>query len=179
MQELNEFLIMTGKLLSVHKLCNLCHRLLPISCYGKDKTTKDGFCYACKECRNRQQKEYRQANPDIIKKIREKRKPLNKEYYNRPEIERKFKNLSLKKQFNITIEDYEKMLDLQAGVCYICKGEETSVRNRRLAVDHDHVTGKIRGLLCSNCNRALGLFKDNKELLLAAAQYLEKNNENK
>lgn len=136
------------------------------------------MCYSCKKCRNKQSIIYNKQNPDVRKKINEKRKEKNKEYYQKPEIKLKFKNNSLKKQFNITLDDYEKMLTEQSGVCYICNQPETSVRNRRLAVDHNHSTGKIRGLLCSNCNRALGLFKDSADLLLAAAKYLEKKDGN-
>lgn len=162
---------------SLKKRCGICQIYLPIDEFGKDKSNKDGLCHCCKVCRATQQREYRKKNPEIIKKIREKRKPLQKEYNNRPEIKRKIADQFLRKSFNLSIDDYEKMLTLQNGVCYICKGEETSVRNSRLAVDHNHKTGKIRGLLCSNCNRALGLFKDDKKIILAAANYLEEKDE--
>jgi len=53
------------------------------------------------------------------------------------------------------------------------KQEEIYYRNKVLCVDHDHNTGKIRGLLCNTCNRALGLLKDNKQLLINALKYLK------
>lgn len=65
------------------------------------------------------------------------------------------------------------MLTSQGGTCAICHGTATV---GRLAVDHCHLTGKVRGLLCTNCNTALGKLKDSKELLLNAINYLEVNN---
>src|SRR6476469_6189244 len=62
----------------------------------------------------------------------------------------------LKRTYGITFEEYDFMLDRQNGVCAICKG----VHGRRLAVDHNHETGKVRGLLCGSCNAALFLLED-------------------
>ncbi|MCI0564226.1 MAG: endonuclease VII domain-containing protein [Nitrososphaera sp.] len=77
----------------------------------------------------------------------------------------------------ITLEDYNKLWDLQNGVCAICRQPETAKRNgsavSHLAVDHDHRTGRIRSLLCDRCNRALGTVNDNIELLKQLIQYLE------
>lgn len=67
------------------------------------------------------------------------------------------------------------MVVAQDGRCAICREEETATargRVRSLAVDHDHETGAVRGLLCSRCNTALGLFRDNPALLLEAIAYL-------
>lgn len=64
---------------------------------------------------------------------------------------------NLKKRFGLTLEDYAKMLEAQNGVCAICKTPPAS--NRRLAVDHCHTTRRIRQLLCTKCNTALGLLK--------------------
>lgn len=80
-----------------------------------------------------------------------------------------------KTKYGITPEDYDRMLDDQNNVCKICQQPETKVRRGKkmnLSIDHDHVSGKIRGLLCSNCNRGLGMFKDNQVSLRAAAEYL-------
>jgi hypothetical protein len=75
------------------------------------------------------------------------------------------------RSYGISVEEYETMLDDQGGGCYICGG---SPSGRALDIDHDHRTGKVRGLLCSNHNRALGLLGDDPDLLLAAHQYLVK-----
>ena len=76
----------------------------------------------------------------------------------------------LKYTFGISLEQYNEMLKKQGSVCAICKEKCKSGKN--LAVDHCHTTGKIRGLLCSNCNRGLGLFTDDKIKLSNAIIYL-------
>jgi hypothetical protein len=73
------------------------------------------------------------------------------------------------RSYGITVEDYDQMLESQGGGCYICGVGPSS---RALDIDHDHRTGKVRGLLCSNHNRALGLLGDDPDLLLAAHTYL-------
>ena len=87
----------------------------------------------------------------------------------RKKNERHVRNREYKKRFGITIEQYEEMLLAQNGVCAICKKE---CRRGRLSVDHDHATGKVRGLLCRKCNVILGMVQDKMYLLLAAEAYL-------
>jgi hypothetical protein len=82
----------------------------------------------------------------------------------------------LRKAFGLTPEDYDAILAAQGGVCAVCRRPETS-RNRtgavrRLAVDHDHATGRIRGLTCLACNRTIGYARDDPTVLDAAATYL-------
>lgn len=86
---------------------------------------------------------------------------------------------SLKRKYGITLQDYEKMHEERNGKCDICNREETSTEKstgniRRLAVDHCHNTEKVRGLLCATCNTALGKFRDSKDTLLKAIEYLDK-----
>jgi len=87
------------------------------------------------------------------------------------------KNSYLKRMFGIDLNDYNNLLFEQNGVCAICKLPEKGKRRltepKALAVDHCHVTGKIRGLLCSECNKGIGLFNDNIELLYTALLYLK------
>lgn len=75
----------------------------------------------------------------------------------------------------MTLEEYETYVEWHEGKCAICKSEPTGEgqQGERLHVDHDHKTGLVRGLLCGNCNRAIGLLKDDSDLLRAAAGYLE------
>lgn len=82
-------------------------------------------------------------------------------------------NTRLKQMFGINRDQYAVMLKQQDGVCAICKEPEV-VPNRSLSVDHDHVTGKVRGLLCSNCNPGIGKFKEKIELLEKAVEYLKR-----
>lgn len=81
--------------------------------------------------------------------------------------------------YGIDAARYQEMLHEQGGVCAICRQPErapdkASGKIRDLAIDHDHETGAIRALLCSNCNRGLGLFNDSEELLGAAVAYLQR-----
>ena len=77
----------------------------------------------------------------------------------------------VRRQYGITLAEYDQMLRDQDYKCAIC-GNEDEVEGRRLAIDHCHDSGKIRGLLCGKCNRGLGLFYDNKALLTNAITYL-------
>jgi hypothetical protein len=74
--------------------------------------------------------------------------------------------------YGITTDEYNNMALLQNGRCLIC-GQEPS-DGKALRVDHNHSTGKIRGLLCFNCNIGLGMFNDNPDLLAVAAEYLRR-----
>ena len=135
---------------------------------GCVKKSKSRRCLDCKREQSRLRMEKkRKEDPDHNEKQRIWRK-ANKEklsaYYRRDLLEKKF---------SMTLEDYDKMMEAQNGVCAICS--QSCVSGRRLAVDHCHATGLIRGLLCANCNRALGLFKDMPERLMKAAAYLMEN----
>jgi len=80
------------------------------------------------------------------------------------------------RRYGITVDDILAMELAQKNRCAICGNEETALDNRQrvksLAVDHDHETGKVRGLLCNNCNRAIGLLGDDVGVLLNAVEYL-------
>lgn len=107
---------------------------------------------------------WREANPERSKENRRKYYEANKD-----------KELSYSTSLNrfrktgVSAEQYQKQHVLQKGLCAICSG----TCSKALAADHDHVTGLFRGLLCNNCNRALGHFKDSPELLLKAVEYLK------
>lgn len=79
----------------------------------------------------------------------------------------------LQARFQMSPEEYDALLQAQQSTCAICL--EPCQSGRRLAVDHDHETGAIRGLLCNACNRGLGCYRDRPELLLRAIAYLETN----
>jgi len=79
------------------------------------------------------------------------------------------------KEYNITLADYDAMYEEQKGKCAICGSTNPKTpKNGRFCVDHDHVTGKVRGLLCSSCNRGIGLLQDDYEIILNAYKYLTK-----
>jgi hypothetical protein len=78
----------------------------------------------------------------------------------------------IKNKFGITPEDYDRLLEAQGGVCAICKRYPPHRRIKRLCVDHDHKTGRIRGLLCSRCNSGIGMLQDDEASLSGAIAYL-------
>ncbi len=81
-----------------------------------------------------------------------------------------------RRNYGIGRADWLSMYERQGGVCFVCRGEGFLMREdhtAKLMVDHCHATGKVRGLLCHNCNRALGLLKDDKSAIRRALEYLE------
>lgn len=90
-------------------------------------------------------------------------------------------NAHLERTYGITLEEYKELLIAQSGLCAICEtpgidkpehGARKQGLTQRLHVDHDHVTGKVRGLLCGPCNRAIGLLRDDEKIIYAAADYV-------
>lgn len=87
----------------------------------------------------------------------------------------------LKRKYGLSIEDYEGMVEAQQGCCRICGGHGgdrgwiTKRERAKLFVDHCHETGKVRGLLCHQCNAGLGMFRDSPNLLTSAISYLKEN----
>lgn len=126
----------------------------------------------CKICTNKYQKSnYKKRKPKYKtekERIAARRKSSNNWKINN---KRHNKGLYLKFMYGITIDEYETLLKKQECKCNICQ-INMSEFTKALHVDHDHTTGKVRGLLCENCNRGLGMFKDNIEFLLAAIIYL-------
>jgi hypothetical protein len=80
----------------------------------------------------------------------------------------------LNKKYNLTEEEYNQMLINQGGCCAICGTNKPTGKWKVFAVDHNHETGQVRELLCNECNRGIGLLKDDPERLLKAAEYLLK-----
>jgi len=136
------------------KKCYKCGLEKPFELFDKNKAKPDGRSTECKQCR----KEVKQ-------------KQLESDYLGTRLKERAN---NLKRMFGMSLETYDEKLKAQGGVCAICGGLCKS--GKRLAVDHNHTTGKIRDLLCGNCNGGLGKFLDNPELLLKAADYLKEHN---
>lgn len=85
---------------------------------------------------------------------------------------------NLKVKYNVSLEDYQILLENQKNNCAICNEKESAMNHysktvKRLAVDHCHTTGKIRGLLCTNCNTLIGKSKDDIDILRNVIKYLE------
>lgn len=139
------------------KQCNRCGRVKDISGYYKNKASKDGYSNVCIECTSALAKQKRAAK---------------KAYLNALSADAR-KDANLRRHYGITLAAYENMLAAQGDKCAIC-GRSPDEFKRAFAVDHDHKTGIVRGILCPDCNRGLGGFHDNPELLRRAADFLEK-----
>lgn len=135
-------------------MCSKCKIEQPTNCFGKNNNKNSGYRGWCKTCENKQSKAYVQNNPD-------KRKDI-------------MKDSRLNKNYGITLEQYNKILKDQENKCAIC-GESDPNHQNGFCVDHDHKTGKIRGILCNACNRGLGYFKDDTSVLSNAIKYLHSN----
>lgn len=133
--------------------------------------TKDGFHNYCKDCLSLYQEEFLSKNKQKIKERDKKRKRI---YNAKPEVKERLKEKNLK-QYGLSLDSYEEMLKKQDFKCKICNKQNKSV----LAVDHDHKTGRIRGLLCFSCNVILGNAKDDEKILLKSIEYLRNSNEYK
>lgn len=163
------------------KKCKMCEQQLPLEQFKKHKLTKDKLNIWCNSCQAAYQKEWVKQNPD--KANWRKRNPeqsiKTRRVWesNNPE---KVRGCWIKQYWpdltgNEAIVEYQKLFDKQKGLCAICNTPENNKR-KRLAVDHDHSTGKVRGLLCDRCNRGLGYFKDSPELLHKGINYLRSAN---
>lgn len=104
---------------------------------------------SCKECDKVRVRARHKANPD------------------------RTRNNDLKRKYGITLKEHQKMYDEQNGVCAIC-GSEGDGKWKKLCVDHNHKTGKVRKLLCRNCNMVLGQVDDSVQTLQTMIQYLQK-----
>ena len=128
-------------------------------CETNAKYIKGRACVYCAKLSAR--KKY-WSHPEDIKTLKRKR------YKNNPDTN---KDLKLRRAYGISLEDYNIILKQQNSVCAIC--ENVCVSGRMLSVDHSHKTGKVRGLLCINCNRAIGNLKDDLKLLNRMKKYLK------
>ena len=113
-----------------------------------------------------------------VEKNREKVNASNRKKYNSLSPEEKIKR-NRKQQislYGLTVDQYDAMLMEQNYVCAICEKPEKSSSKKVLSIDHDHTTGKVRGLLCDTCNSGLGHFFDNLDFLESAVLYLKCSN---
>lgn len=140
------------------KLCSICKVTKPISTFVKDSCRPDGFHVYCSECRAPLQRKHARAF-----KMREPERKTRQD-----------RGTWLRSKYKLSLELFEKLIEEQGGVCMICKVAPSGIGTNHWNVDHDHVTGRRRGLLCGNCNRGLGLFKDDPARCEEAASYLRR-----
>lgn len=157
--------ILDVSLAKTEKRCRTCREVKPLTpeFFPRDKNQPDGFQGWCKGC---------------------KQKAQRAEYARNPE---KYREKQMISKFGMTYADYDRMLEAQGGKCAICGSTDSRGRGHwtpksyhrsveMLHIDHDYNTGEVRQLLCGSCNRGIGLFGDDIELLEKAAEYLRKHN---
>ena len=143
------------------------------------RRASDGHCLKCdseyqKRKRIRRPDDVSKARKAYYQKTRKHQLQLRRHRYaNNPEIRINKKNNDLINNYGITLNDYYEMEKHQDYKCAICGTTEKNKRTKYFDVDHCHETGKVRGLLCTNCNQGLGKFKDNIHLLKQVITYLE------
>ena len=154
--DLEEQLAM-GHLLLQERKCRVCGQSKNLLDHyyrsRKDKTLPSSYSYECKQCTVSRVKERDRTHPHIKREQH------------------------LKRRYNITLEEYSQILDSQGGCCATCGTKEPGGRWKSFAVDHDHKTGKVRGMLCKSCNIALGEVYDNLTTLENMIKYLNEQNE--
>lgn len=159
------------------KHCSKCKEEKPFEDFTVSKIT--GYQSQCKQCVKDYylEPENKYKRKEILKKSREQEdnKEKKKIYDALPENKVKSQERSWKWMgLNLTMAEYNQMFADQLGCCKICGRHQTQVK-RKLAVDHIHGSGVVRGLLCRNCNVAIGLLGDDPDICLAASEYLRRN----
>lgn len=159
------------------KTCSKCKRVLPIDSFSDRTDAPDGKSYICRTCMAvRSEKVRKRYTEDDV--FRGRRAEYHRKYRQkyREDMQERQRAAKLWINYGMTLEEYEALYRDQGGVCRLCgsgpHGGPEWARKQWLSVDHDHATGRIRGLLCDSCNIALGKFKDNAEVLRAAIEYL-------
>lgn len=129
--------------------CGKCNESKPIEMFTKSRIRKNEYSSMCKPC----QKEWRANNKE------------------------KVRHAVIRRMYGIDGDTYIKMKADQNDKCIICNALPSGIKKDVLHIDHDHTTKKVRGLLCSACNTALGLFKENTDNMLKAIDYINKHKE--
>ena len=155
--------------MAVTKTCTSCKVEKSLSEFYKSKVNKDGFSCICSSClRERNMANYHKKNKENPDFQKERYKRYKENYAHRDRD--KVKNSWLKRRYGITLDDYNYMLQEQEGQCAICGKKQIE----SLYVDHSHITGEVRGLLCHKCNSVLGYVNDDVNILAKSINYLER-----
>jgi hypothetical protein len=145
------------------KTCATCSLCKSSSEFNKYSAMKDGLHWECRSCVGLRRKSYYEKN---------RQREIDRSVAWKISNKEKAKDASLKRKFGITIQDYNAMIRSQNGKCAICdKDHSVSC----LVVDHDHNSGRVRKLLCHQCNLALGNLKENVLFAERMLDYIKKN----
>jgi hypothetical protein len=162
----------------MEKRCRLCGEVKPLSEYHRASTARDGHRGECKACFRKLSAARYRADPDRVKQRVRKWQADNpdrvaatrEQYIADGRKAANDRRSYLMRKFGITPERYDEMLRAQDGGCAVCQKPPRD--DISLHVDHDHVTGAVRGLLCFSCNAALGHLNEDRERITALSIYL-------
>lgn len=141
---------------SFMKTCYRCHQEKPLEAFHRQTKSKDGRQATCKECcRSRSQRWYADNREKYLEYARARREAVD----------------ARAGKFGLTVDELEEILEAYGDQCGICGDVVESPK--KLHLDHDHRTGRVRGVLCMHCNMGLGQFRDDPERLRKAINYLE------
>jgi hypothetical protein len=163
------------------KRCRVCGEVRPLSDFYRQAGCKDGHRNDCRFCFQARLKKRADEQPELREQARERTRRWideNREHYDAYKAEYRrtgrakepLRRAHLKAKYGLTVEQYDELLASQGGGCAVCG--RTATEKRPLHVDHDHVSGRVRGILCFNCNVGIGSFQDSPTVMLAALEYL-------
>jgi hypothetical protein len=176
--------------------CNTCKGEFPASSFHKAQTTTRGYQYKCKDCvsildrsptpearlkKIEKVKQWHQNNPDKRKeqkrrhyeKYKDKIDQRSKEWY--ANNKDRYRDNAFRRKYGITLAEYEVKREQQNYCCAICRTSETDC-GKKMFVDHNHQTGAVRKLLCTQCNAGIGMLQDDPEIMERAARYIREHN---
>jgi len=174
-KQLNQFYYSSNGKLKRAAYCKPCSNLRGKKSRGTDELIKETLpedmhrCGRCKEVKIKDQF-YKNQN-ECYTQCKKCSMMVSRNWQISPGGERKVRNAGFVRKYGITLKEYEAMLVAQKYLCCIC---EIDLRTTKADLDHCHATGKNRGILCHNCNCALGFLKDNPQFCASAGRYLEK-----
>lgn len=148
-----------------YKICTRCKILKQDIHFSPSKTTKDGLVYQCKSCCRESNKNWYYSGG----------KETRVQYANSPEGVVARRKAKLKCIYDITLEQFELMMQDQNYCCALCSKDLKQLQPRQIHIDHNHITKKVRGILCEQCNKLLGFAKADTDinLLKLAIIYIE------
>lgn len=145
------------------KTCHSCCEIKGLQEFRDDLRSRDGYAYACRPCQAADKRNRRQANPEAVRAVENAHYMRTKDLH----ADQKFRL-----KYGITKAERDEMEQRQQGLCASCeKPPMGQGHTDKLFVDHCHTTGRVRGLLCHPCNVALGLLRDDPNIIRALLDY--------
>ena len=149
------------------KTCTSCGKVKPLKHFWKRWANKSNRHEQCRACKLKKRREWMARRGSDYTTEWKKKTSKNWESYHNSVDKYNAKKVGL------SWDEFLRISKEQNGLCMVCKKSNTIKYNRRLVLDHNHSTGKFRGLLCHHCNMLLGACREDVEILIAAGKYLE------